>query len=668
MKKIAFFVDSLSKGGAERVVSNLVNYFSKFDKYKVDLIILNQKEIEYEINKNVTIHYILNSNNINSKECLAKKIKNLYLKLKNTRNIVKEIEADAIVSFLPDSCFLSLAMKRKRDKVIISVRNDPKIEYKSIKNKILMKLLYPKCDGVVFQTEEAKNYFNNIIKSNSEIIANPINEDFIISPYEGARRKEIVSVGRLEKQKNFATLIYAFNSFYKENKSYKLIIYGEGKERKNLQKIIDNLGLNEVVKLPGKVDDVKERIYDATAFVLSSLYEGMPNSLMEAMAMGMPVISTDCPCGGPRFLIKQNVSGILVPVENVNLLAEAIQKVATDLDFQQKLSYNAAKISNELNPTKISRKWEEYIERVINMKDKKEKLLKKIVHGLRRRNLLNWLPDKAYIKLLYYVQFGKKINLRNPKTYNEKLQWLKLNDRKKIYTTMVDKYEAKKYVAEKIGKKYIIPTIAVYDKFEDIDFDKLPNQFVIKCTHDSGGLVICKDKENLDTKKAKEKIEESLKKNYYYNWREWPYKDVKPRIIIEKYMVDESDVELKDYKFLCFNGKPKILYVATDRPQATKINYYNLNFERLPFKQHYENFDKKIDKPKGFEKMIELAEILSKDIPNVRVDFYDINGNVYFGELTFYNCGGFEKFEPDIWDKKIGDMLNIEIKRNELNE
>lgn len=290
-----------------------------------------------------------------------------------------------------------------------------------------------------------------------------------------------------------------------------------------------------------------------------------------------------------------------------------------------------------------------------------EKLTKKIINWIKildNKKIIK-LKDELYIKLCYRARIGKELNLNNPQTFNEKLQWLKLYDRNPEYTEMVDKYEAKKYVADIIGDKYIIPTLGLWNKFEDINFEKLPNQFVLKCTHDSGGLVICKDKSKLNLKEAKRKISKSLKTNYYYHSREWPYKNVKPRIIAEQYMVDESGTELKDYKFFCFNGEPKLLYIAKDRPYATKFNYYDMNFKKLPFKQHYENFNDCIEKPKGFDKMVELSKKLSKNIPHVRVDFYDINGKVYFGELTFYHLSGFEKFEPEEWDRKLGDMLKL---------
>ena len=271
-----------------------------------------------------------------------------------------------------------------------------------------------------------------------------------------------------------------------------------------------------------------------------------------------------------------------------------------------------------------------------------------------------FLPDKTYIKLKYFVNFHKRLNLKNPQTFNEKLNWLKLYDRNEIYTKMVDKYEAKEYVANIIGDEYIISTLGVYEKFDEINFDDLPNQFVIKCTHDSGGLVICRDKEKLDFNYAKMKIEKCLKNNYFYDNREWPYKNVKPRIIIEKYMEDSKSKELNDYKFFCFNGIPKYMFIAVDRSKHdTKFNFYDMDFKLLNIKQHYPNSKLKIEKPKNFEKMKEMASILSKSIPHLRVDFYEIDGKVYFGELTFSHFGGFVPFEPNKWDYEFGKQIKL---------
>lgn len=267
--------------------------------------------------------------------------------------------------------------------------------------------------------------------------------------------------------------------------------------------------------------------------------------------------------------------------------------------------------------------------------------------------------DEQFIRWEYYLGMHKRLNLNDPKTFNEKLQWLKLNDRHPEYTKLVDKYEVKKYVADMIGEQYIIPTLGVWDCFDDIDFDKLPMQFVLKTTHDSGGVIVCKDKLNFDIDKARRKLKQSLSRNFYWEHREYPYKNVKPRIIAEKFMVDESGVELKDYKFFCFDGQPKMLFVATDRPLDTRFDFYDTSFNHLPFRQGHPLATKKIIKPKGFNEMLELASVLSQNMPHVRVDFYDINGKIYFGELTFFHFSGNVPFEPEVWDYKIGEWLKI---------
>lgn len=288
---------------------------------------------------------------------------------------------------------------------------------------------------------------------------------------------------------------------------------------------------------------------------------------------------------------------------------------------------------------------------------KSSALVKKLATGLGR-----CIPDKIYLDIRFRKVFGRGINWKNPKTYNEKLQWLKIHDRKPIYTTMVDKFEVKQYVADRIGEEYIIPTLGVWDSVEDIDFDKLPEQFVLKCTHDSGGLVICPDKSKLDVDAAKKKLAHSLKQNFFWSGREWPYKNVKPRIIAEKYMVDESGYELKDYKFFCFGGEPKALFIASDRQlegEEVKFDFFDMDFHHLPFRNGHPNATHPIACPPAFEKMKELAAVLSKGIPQLRVDFYDINGQVYFGELTFFHHSGLETFEPAQWDEKFGEWIKL---------
>lgn len=270
------------------------------------------------------------------------------------------------------------------------------------------------------------------------------------------------------------------------------------------------------------------------------------------------------------------------------------------------------------------------------------------------------MDDRTFIRWQYFFGMGKFPNLENPKTYNEKLQWLKFNDIHPEYTRLVDKYEAKEYVREILGEEYIIPTLGVWDCFDEIDFSRLPNQFVLKTTHDSGGVVVCTDKEHLNLSAARKKLERSLRHNFYYEHREYPYKDVKPRIIAEKYMVDESGTELKDYKFFCFDGKVKMLFVATDRSIGdVKFDFFDPQFNHLPFKQGHPWADKPIAKPTGFEKMLQISEKLSAGFRHVRVDLYDINGQIYFGELTFFHFSGDVPFEPEEWDYTVGSWLRV---------
>lgn len=281
--------------------------------------------------------------------------------------------------------------------------------------------------------------------------------------------------------------------------------------------------------------------------------------------------------------------------------------------------------------------------------------------GKTEQNILRILSDKAYLKLSYRLNMGKKLNLKEPKTFNEKLQWLKLYNRKPEYTMMVDKFEVRKYIAEKLGEEYLIPCLGVWDKAEDIDFDKLPEQFVLKCNHNSGtGMCICKDKSKLDIEKVRKELNKGLKENYFYHGREWPYKNVKPRIIAEKYMVDESGTELKDYKFMCFGGKCENIFVCSERYEnELKVTFFDTEWNRMKFERHYKASQKIINKPKKLDKMIVLAEELSKNIPFVRIDFYDINGKIYFGEITFYPGTGMEEFNPEEWDYKLGELINL---------
>ena len=287
------------------------------------------------------------------------------------------------------------------------------------------------------------------------------------------------------------------------------------------------------------------------------------------------------------------------------------------------------------------------------------------------RGYLRTMPAQQFLKKMYHFRTGKDLNLENPVTYTEKLQWLKLYDHRPEYTTMVDKYAAKQYVAEKIGEEYIIPLLGVWDRAEDIDFDTLPDRFVLKTTHDSGGIVVCKDKNTLDKAAAKELLEAHLKSNHWIKWREWAYKNVKPQIIAEAYMADADSVssdgeeQLTDYKFFCFHGEPKMMFIATDRLSKTevKFDFFDMEFRHLPFRNQHPNAEQPPKCPECFEKMKDLARKLSAGIPQVRVDFYNVGGQVYFGEYTIYHWAGLTRFTPDEWDYKIGEMFELPKKK-----
>ena len=271
------------------------------------------------------------------------------------------------------------------------------------------------------------------------------------------------------------------------------------------------------------------------------------------------------------------------------------------------------------------------------------------------------ISDKLYIKCFYYTSFGKFPNINNPQSFNEKLQWLKLYDRRPEYTKMVDKHEVKKFVEEKIGKDHVIPTLAVYDKVEDINYDSLPNQFVLKCTHDSGGLVICKDKETLNRRIVEKKLKKNLSTNIFWRTREWPYKNVHPRIIAEKYMTDESGTELKDYKFFCFSGKVKMFKIDFNRFVEHHANYYDRegNMLSLGEKMCPPDPTRNICIPDNLQEMIRLAEILSENIPFVRIDLYNVNGHIYFGEITFFPDSGVGVLNSEEWDLKLGSYITL---------
>lgn len=294
-------------------------------------------------------------------------------------------------------------------------------------------------------------------------------------------------------------------------------------------------------------------------------------------------------------------------------------------------------------------------------------MAKRIILRALRAKISRAIPDPLYLKIRYRAECGKKLRLKNPVTFNEKLQWLKLYNRKPEYTMMADKYGVRKYVADTVGEKYLVPLIGVWNRVEEIDFSDLPDRFVLKCTHDSGGLVICRDKSKLDMAAAKMILNRSLQKNHYYTAREWPYKNIVPRIIGEVYLDDRPADQYPDdttpvlnvYKIFCFHGMPKFLVYTVDRGEDVRYDYFDMDFNRIDMSAGYEKAGYTIVKPLNFEKMKSVAARLAQGICHVRVDLHNISGTIYFNEMTFFNWAGYQPFIPEKWDELLGSWLDL---------
>lgn len=282
---------------------------------------------------------------------------------------------------------------------------------------------------------------------------------------------------------------------------------------------------------------------------------------------------------------------------------------------------------------------------------------------LAAKGKFNTMPDREYLEKVFKSVMGYPLNLDNPQTFNEKLQWLKLYDRRPEYTMMVDKYKVRDYIAEQLGEEYLIPLLGVWDDPDEIDFSELPNQFVLKCNHNSGlGMCICKDKTKLNIEQVKKELRKGLVQDYYLTGREWPYKDVPRKIICEKYMVDHSQEELKDYKIHSFNGIPKVILVCSDRFSETGLreDFYNLDWKKIDLKRpNHVASNEKMSRPKELESMLDFSEKLANEYPFMRTDFYEVNGKLYFGEITLYPSSGFSSFEPEKWDFILGQWIKL---------
>lgn len=276
-------------------------------------------------------------------------------------------------------------------------------------------------------------------------------------------------------------------------------------------------------------------------------------------------------------------------------------------------------------------------------------------------NYRNLIPDRVYLSILFRRRLGYGLRLGKPRTFNEKIQWLKLFDRKHEYVQLVDKYLVKDWVSDKIGSSHVIPTYGAWRSAEDIDLSALPERFVLKTNHDCGGVIICKNKNDFDFDNAKEFLDKHLNRNYYWECREWPYKEVTPLIFAEEYIeASDGSKEIVDYKFMCFEGKVKCIFTCTGREHDDlRVDFFDTNWNHLPFARHYPNADISPTPPQSLNEMIRMAETLAVNIPFVRVDFYEVDGKALFGEMTFYPGAGFEEFEPLEWDYILGSWIEL---------
>lgn len=357
MKRIALFISSLQKGGSERVMVNLAEYLHK-NRYEVILVTQYKQEIEYEISPEIRRVFSEPEEN----DLQGGRIHNFLVRYQKLRDIWKAYKPDVILSFLGKNNLMAIATSAfLTSKVAVSVRGEPTMEYEGKRMQMLAKWGFFFADGIILQTKQACEFFPNVVRKKAVILPNPINPIFLEKRYTGEKEDVIVAAGRLDENKNHAMLIHAFAKIAGEYPTTNLVIYGEGECREKLEGLIAEKGLTERISMPGSVTDIAERICRARIFTLTSNTEGMPNSIMEAMALGIPVISTDCPCGGPATLIEDGVNGLLVPVGDAFALSDAFRKILSDAEFAEKIGENAHNIAQELNPNRVNREWEQYL-------------------------------------------------------------------------------------------------------------------------------------------------------------------------------------------------------------------------------------------------------------------------------------------------------------------
>lgn len=501
----------------------------------------------------------------------------------------------------------------------------------------------------------------------------------------------IISVCRLSTEKRPFDIIKIAKTINQKNNNFLIIHVGIGNLEKEFRNEIKKHNLEKDILSLGERNDIKDLLSASDLFLLTSEQEGFPNSIMEAMIVGIPIIATKV--GGVPELVENNKNGFVYKVGEIEKMSESIFSIYRNKKIQRQIKINnQEKILNQFNQNI-------FIEKILNEYQKQKKITSKNKFSINTLKILTSFlyflakPNKTKIiikskvyrifmdnfsetivgkKIIkknliksFYEITGKNLGINNPKTFSEKMQWLKLNNRDKLMTICADKYMVKDYVANIIGEKYIIPNLKIWKTADEIDFSQLPDKFVLKTNWGSGQNIIVSDKKIANESEIKEKFKEWLKpeNNHYYQNLEWSYKNIQPKIIAEKYIC-EKDKSPEDYKFFCFGGEPKFIQLDIDRFGEHKRNLYDINWNLKKIRLNFKNgFDIKREIPKKFEEMKILAKKLSKNFLFVRVDFYNVNGKIYFGELTFYPGNGTEKFTPEKWDYKFGSYLNLPIKK-----
>lgn len=664
MKRLLFIIPFLSGGGAERVVSVWCSQLAKSD-CDVHLLVFYRVDDEYIVNSNVAIHTI--------KE-LKYEYDNLSFveKLRALRSSIKKIHPDVVLPFITHvGLMTSIAKIGLQVKVIETIRINPRYGPRKLFTRLLRNLSVISAEGCIVQNKEQLEYFPKWTHRRMIVLPNPVSEEFTTREkiFTDKRIKNIVTAGRLEKQKNYHMLISAFSSVAKNNKELKLFIYGEGSQYNSLNDYINELDLKEQVFLCYRTNCMADVLLKSDLFILSSEAEGMPNSLMEAMAVGLPCISTNCPTG-PADLISDGINGYLIPVGDEKALACAMEKMITNIDVSIEMGKRAREfILNQFSSESSIKKLMNFIEDINQdhkrkrfrgeiVKKRYPKIIQEVVNFIRFSSFRIW-PELT-LKEEFRRHTGYKLNLNDPKTYNEKLQWLILYWYDPQATICADKYSVRQFVKERGLGHLLNDLYGAYDDVDDIDIESLPDEFVMKVNHGCGQNLICTDKSGLDWALQKKKFKKWLKRNQFYYSLEWVYKDIKPKIVVEKLIKGDMGKIPRDYKVFCFNGEPRYVLVASERGKGTtKFDFFDIEWNHISVLNHYPNSVENIPRPDKLDDILEYSRILSAGFPHMRVDFYIEQNKVIFGECTFFHSAGNGAFEPAEFDYEMGKYLDL---------